>query len=171
MGPRGSSALGSGEQDLAALAVWAVVTVALWWLGRFLRRRFGRGHAIEPGQRDRTIAAAIDGVGLVLVPILAVWLIGKLVAATSPPPPIDALVPELIIRVIVFLLVIGLTATALSPRRPAWRVLPFSDGERRRAVERDPPADGGRPQPRLRLCRPDAGPGRPHGACRRSAPW
>ena len=80
---------------------------------------------IEPGQRDRTIAAAVDGVGLVLVPILAVWLIGKLLAATSPPPPIDALVPELIIRVIVFLLVIGLTATALSPRRPAWRVLPF----------------------------------------------
>ena len=125
-GREGLSALGSGDQDLTSLAVWAVVTVALWWLGRFLRRRFGRGHEIEPGQRDRTIAAAVDGVGLVLVPILAVWLIGKLVAATSPPPPIDALVPELIIRVIVFLLVIGLTATALSPRRPAWRVLPFS---------------------------------------------
>ena len=125
-GREGLSALGSGEQDLTALAVWAVVTVALWWLGRFLRRRFGRGHEIEPGQRDRTIAAAVDGVGLVLVPILAVWLIGKLVAATSPPPPIDALVPELILRVIVFLLVIGLTAAALSPRRPAWRVLPFS---------------------------------------------
>ena len=82
---------------------------------------------IEPGQRDRTIAAAIDGVGLVLVPILAVWLIGKLLAATSPPLADRRLiVPELIIRVIVFLLVIGLTATALSPGRPAWRVLPFS---------------------------------------------
>ena len=42
-GREGLSALGSGEQDLTALAVWAVVTVALWWLGRFLRRRFGRG--------------------------------------------------------------------------------------------------------------------------------
>ena len=90
---------------------------------------------IEPGQRDRTIAAAIDGVGLVLVPILAVWLIGKLLAATSPPPPIDALVPELIIRVIVFLLVVGLTATALSPSRPAWRVLPFSDESAQSAVD------------------------------------
>jgi len=40
----------------------------------------------------------------VLVPILAVWLIGKLLAATSPPPPIDTLVPELIVRLIAFLL-------------------------------------------------------------------
>jgi potassium-dependent mechanosensitive channel len=125
-GHDGLSALSSGDQDLASLAFWAVVTVLLWWLGRFLRRRFGRGEATEPGQRDRTIAATVDGVGLVLVPILAVWLVGKLVAATAPPPPIDVLVPDLIIRVIVFLLVVGLTATALSPRRPAWRVLPFS---------------------------------------------
>lgn len=125
-GHEGLSALRSGEQDLTSLAVWAVITVALWWLGRFLRRRFGRGDATEPGQRDRTLAAAVDGVGLVLVPILAVWLIGKLLMATSPPPPIDVLVPDLAIRVIIFLLVVGLTATALSPRRPAWRVLPFS---------------------------------------------
>ena len=125
-GHEGLSALGSGGQDLTSLGVWAVVTVLLWWLGRFLRRRFGRGDAAEPGQRDRTIAAAVDGVGLVLVPILAVLLVGKLLAATAPPPPIDALVPELVVRVITFLLVVGLTATALSPRRPAWRVLPFS---------------------------------------------
>jgi len=37
---------------------------------------FGRGDSAEPGQRDRTFAA--DASGLVLVPILAVWLIGKL---------------------------------------------------------------------------------------------
>jgi small-conductance mechanosensitive channel len=125
-GHEGLSALGSGDQDLTSLAAWAVMTVALWWLGRFLRRRFGRGEATEPGQRDRTIAAAVDGVGLVLVPILSVLLIGKLLAATSPPAPIDSLVSDLTLRVIIFLLVVGLTATALSPRRPAWRVLPFS---------------------------------------------
>ena len=56
------------------------LTIGLWWVGRMLRRRFGRGDAVEPGQRDRTIAAAIDGLGLVLVPILAVWLIGQLLA-------------------------------------------------------------------------------------------
>lgn len=123
--------LGAGLQfdrrDLAGLGGWAIITILLWLGGRFLSRRFGRGEAAEPGQRDRTVAAAIDGVGLVLVPILAVWLIGKLLAATMPPSPIDVLLPELINRVITFLLVVGLTATALSPRRPAWRILPFTN--------------------------------------------
>ena len=35
-GHEGLSALGSGDQDLTSLGVWAVVTVLLWWLGRFL---------------------------------------------------------------------------------------------------------------------------------------
>ena len=35
----------SGEQDLMPLAVWAVATIALWWGGRTLRRRYGRGDA------------------------------------------------------------------------------------------------------------------------------
>ena len=82
-----------------------------------------------------------------LVPILAVWLIGKLLAATMPPPPIDILLPELIIRVITFLLVVGLTATALSPHRPAWRVLPFTDQSAQQLSQRAAPPDGGRPQP------------------------
>jgi potassium efflux system protein len=119
------------DRQLASLAAWAAVTVGLWALGRFLRRRFGRGDTAEPGQRDRTLAAAIDGVGHVLVPILAVWLIGKLLAATSPPTPIDLLLPELIVRIITFLLVVGLTATALSPHRPAWRILPFTNASAR----------------------------------------
>ena len=115
------------DRDLTVLAAWAVVTVLLWSLGRALHRRYGRGEATDPGQRDRTIAATIDGVGLVLVPILAVWLIGKLLSATSPPPPIDQLVPELTGAVIAFLLVMGLTATTLAPTRPSWRILPFTD--------------------------------------------
>ena len=121
------SGLRVDRADIASLAAWAVLTVVLWAGARFLRRRFGRGEASEPGRRDRTLAAAIDGIGLVLVPILAVWLIGKLLLATSPPPPIDVLLTELIIRVITFLLVVGLTATALSPHRPAWRILPFTN--------------------------------------------
>lgn len=123
----GLASFQSGDEDLSPLAFWALATIALWWIGRWLRQRFGRGEAAEPGQRDRTIAAAIDGVGLVLVPILAVWLIGKLLAASHPPTPIDTLLPELVNRVILFLLVVGLTATSLTPHRPAWRVLPFTD--------------------------------------------
>lgn len=115
------------ESAILPLAGWAALTVVLWGVGRFLRRRFGRGDAAEPGKRDRTLAAAFDGLGLVLVPMLAVWLIGKLMGATSPPPPIDSLLPELITRMIAFLLVLGLTATALSPHRPAWRILPFTN--------------------------------------------
>jgi hypothetical protein len=71
----------------------------------------------EPGQRDRTIAAAIDGVGLVLVPILAVWLVGKLLTASQPPPPIDNLLAEFSTRADPVLLVLGLTATALALSR------------------------------------------------------
>jgi small-conductance mechanosensitive channel len=124
---KGVSALRSGSEDLSSLALWALLTVGLWWIGRTLHQRFGRGEAVEPGQRDRTIAAAIDGVGLVLVPILAVWLIGQLALATRPLAPIDTLLSELIRRVILFLLVVGLTATALAPNRAPWRVLPFTD--------------------------------------------
>jgi small-conductance mechanosensitive channel len=123
----GLSALGSGSQDLTPLLLWTVFTVLLWLLGRALRRRYGRGQAASPGRRERTIAAAIDGVGLVLVPILAVWLIGQLLAATRPPPPIGRLLPELIGRIISVLLVVGVSATALAANRAAWRILPLSD--------------------------------------------
>lgn len=123
----GLAALRSGGQDLTPLAAWAALTIALWWAGRWLRRRFGRRHAHEPTHRDRTIATAIDGIGLVLVPILAVWLIGKLLSASAPPSPLDALVPELTIRLITLLLVFGMTAAGLAPAHPAWRILPFSD--------------------------------------------
>ena len=130
-GREGLSGLHFSDRDVAVLATWSVATMLLWWLGRMLRRRYGRGDAVEPGQRDRTIAAAIDGVGLVLVPILAVWLIGRILASTSPPPPLDQLVPQVTVRLISFLLVVGLTATALSPARPKWRVLPFTDDSAR----------------------------------------
>ncbi len=128
---QGLNALGSGEQDLTPLIWWALLTIVLWWIGHVARRRFGRGDLAEPGPRDRTIAAAIDGLGLVLVPVLAVWLIGKLLLASQPPAPIDGLIGELTARLITFLLVIGLTATTLSPHRPAWRVLPFTDAAAR----------------------------------------
>ncbi len=127
----GLSALRSGEQDLTPLAWWALFTLLLWWLGHTLRRRYGRGEAATPGQRDRTIAAAIDGLDLVLVPILAVWLVGRLLAASEPPSPIDALLPQFINRVISLLLIVGLSATSLAPNRPAWRVLPFTDASAR----------------------------------------
>lgn len=127
----GLQSLASGGQDLPPLAFWTVATVVLWWAGRALRRRFGQARAVLRGPHDRTIAAAIDGLGLVLVPILAVWLIGRLLLASRPPSPIDVLIPHVISSIIIVLLVVGLSATLLAPNRPARRVLDFTDGSAR----------------------------------------
>ena len=119
--------LSSGSPELVSLGLWAAITIVLWWVGRSLRRRFGRGGTHIDAQRDQTIVSAIDGLGLVLVPILAVWLIGKLLLASHPPAPIDTLIPEAIVRLMLLLLVFGMTSAGLSPQRPEWRVLPFTD--------------------------------------------
>jgi small-conductance mechanosensitive channel len=126
------ASLRSGERSLAPLGLWALATLGLWWVGRVLRRRYGRGDAAEPGQRDRSLAAAVDGVGLGLVPILTVWLVGRLLLASGPPPLIETLLPELVDRIIVLMLVFGLTESMLAPTNPAWRVLPFTDDSARR---------------------------------------
>jgi len=121
----------SGEQDLLPLAIWAMVTIGLWWAGRSLRLRFGQAHAGSGDPHDRTVAAAIDGIGMVLVPILAVWPIGQLLLASQPPSPIDALIPHTISSIVIVLLVVGLSATFLAPNRPARRVLDFTDSSAR----------------------------------------
>ncbi len=123
----GLRALRSGDQDFTPLIGWAVLTVFLRWGVIMLGRRYGRGDKVDPGQRDRTIAAAIDGLSLVLVPVLALWLIGKLLLASQPPQLIDELLIEFRNRLVTVLLVVGLTATALAPNRPQWRILPFTD--------------------------------------------
>jgi len=123
----GLRALRSGDQDLTPLIWWAALTIFLRWGVVALGRRYGRSDDVEPGQRDRTIAAAIDGLGLVLIPLLAIWLIGKLLLASQPPAPIDDLLLEFRNRIVTVLLVVGLTATALAPNRPQWRILPFTD--------------------------------------------
>jgi potassium efflux system protein len=123
----GLRTLVSGEQDLTGSAIWAIFTLGLWWGSRILRDRYGHARAVLRGPDERTIAAVIDGVGLVLVPILAVWLLGRLLLASQPPSPIDVLIPQAIQRITVTLLVIGLSATMLAPTRPSRRVLEFSD--------------------------------------------
>ena len=115
------------SQDLVPLAFWAAITIGLWWFGRALRQRYGRSGTHVNLQRYRTIATAIDGLGLVLVPILAVWLVSRLLLATAPPAPLDRLVPEAAIRLIWLLLVFGMTGAGLSPGRPEWRFIPLTD--------------------------------------------
>ncbi len=123
------------QNELLPLAAWAAVTIGLWWAGRALRRRFGRRGMLAEGQLesqgDHIVATAIDGLGLVLVPILAVWLVGKLLIASDPPSPIDILVPDAVLRLVWVLLIFGMTSAALSPARPEWRILPFTDDSAR----------------------------------------
>ena len=125
----GLRTLVSGEQDLLPLAIWAVAhhRPVVGSVAPCAFATAGRTPPM-PGPHDRTIAAAIDGLGLVLVPILAVWLIGRLLLASQPPSPIDVADPAMIITsIIVVLLVVGLSATMLAPTRPAGRVLHFTD--------------------------------------------
>lgn len=125
---KGLAALASGEHDLRPIGLWALFTIAIWWSARALRRRLGQDPAEgDTAPRDRVVAASVDGIGLVLVPVLLVWLVDKLLDASLPPAPLDLLVSETSERLIVLFLVFGFTATMLRPRLPAWRVLPFSD--------------------------------------------
>ncbi len=123
----GLTSLRGDGQNLLPIALWAIMTIVLWWVGRALRRRYGRGDTADPGQRDRAFAAAVDGVGLGLVPILAIWLIGRLLIASAPPPVMETLLPEIVWRIVVLIMVFGLTESMLTPNQPAWRVLPFTD--------------------------------------------
>ena len=84
--------LTAGNQDLRALAVWAVVTLRCGGPAGALRQRFGRGDSAAPAtaphhrrshRRRRLVCAD-----------LAVWLSGKLLAASAPTPPIGRAAAE-----------------------------------------------------------------------------
>lgn len=117
---------------LPPLVLWASAALLLAWGGHRLRRRYGRAATEALGSnRDRRLVAIVDGLGRVLVPILAVWLVGRLAMVSEPPAPLDLLMPALAEVVIWMLLVHGWTAAALAPNHPQWRVLPFAeDGAR-----------------------------------------
>ena len=55
--------LSSGSPELVPLGLWAALTIILWWVGRALRRRFGRGGTHIDARHDQTIISAIDGLG------------------------------------------------------------------------------------------------------------
>ena len=54
-------ALKAGDSTLPALVMWVGFTIALGWVGSKVRQRYGRGDAAEPGKRNRTVAAVVDG--------------------------------------------------------------------------------------------------------------
>ena len=104
----------------------SVIGLAICWLGLvWLRRYHGRGRAItEPSYRERAIAALLDGVGMVALPVLGVLLAVSWLPSVEASP--EAMRPALTTllnvayNAIFFLVVYGLSEASLTPRRPTW---------------------------------------------------
>ena len=112
--------------------IMSVIGLALAWLGFvWLRRYYKRSETTsEPSYRDRAIAAVLDGIGMVALPVLAVLLILSWLPSVEASP--EPLRPALTTLVSIaqnanfFLIVYGLSEASLTPTRPTWRLLPFS---------------------------------------------
>lgn len=112
--------------------ITSVLALVVGWLALiWLRRRYGWSAAIaEPSYRDRAIGAALDGTGMVALPVLAIllvlsWLPPLEASAEVLRPALSTLL-SVAHNAIFFLIVYGLSEASLTPTRPAWRLLPFA---------------------------------------------
>lgn len=120
------------DAERRSSTVMSVIGLALAWLGFvWLRRYHKRSETTsEPSYRDRAIAAVLDGIGMVALPVLAVLLALSWLPSveTSPEPlrPALATLVSIAQNANFFLIVYGLSEASLTPTRPTWRLLPFS---------------------------------------------
>lgn len=116
-----------GPYFLAFLA-FLLAGVLAWPVRLFLKDRFGRDPAVsDPSYARRLLAVVVDGAADALLPLLAlaalaVALIGQGLLTGNFADLIAAGLRTLAF----FLLVAGLARAALSPRLPAWRIVPTS---------------------------------------------
>ncbi len=111
----------------------ALGVAALWAAIRALRRRFGRRPVTQtPSYRDRVVAATVEGLAMVALPILTVVVAVGAALLSEPPDRLARIVIGTGSSISFWLLVFGLTEAALAPRRPLWRMLPFSDSSAQR---------------------------------------
>jgi potassium efflux system protein len=128
--PVATALAGTGLRGSLAAAAGVVV---LWALLAVLRRRFGRRPVSEPpSYRDRVVAACIDGLGMVAIPILVLVVVSGVLLLTQPPQRLAQLVVPIASDAAFVLLVYGLSEAALAPRAPMWRMMPFSDASAQR---------------------------------------
>jgi potassium-dependent mechanosensitive channel len=114
----------------AALFILLVAGILAFPLRRWVLMRWGPAPVEEPPSYGRRIvAAAAEAVGRVLLPALAVLTLRALFKVTSPLNESEAL-PIFVThgaRILIFYFIVsGLTISCLSPKMPAWRLVPVS---------------------------------------------
>jgi small-conductance mechanosensitive channel len=105
--------------------------LAGWLVFVWLRRRYWRSEKIaEPSYRDRALAATLDGIGMVALPVLAILLVLSWLPTVESSLEVQRPALNTLLSIghnaIFFLIVYGLSESSLTPRRPTWRLLPFS---------------------------------------------
>jgi small-conductance mechanosensitive channel len=123
----------AGPLSAAPVAlIGSFVTVGLWWWIRRLRQLHGRDSGIaEPTYRQRVVAAALDGVGSVAAPVLALLFLMVVFRSGNPGAATTWFVTRTAIGLAIALLASGIGESALAPMRPVWRIAPFDDGAAR----------------------------------------
>ncbi len=109
------------------------IALAGWFVGKRLRKNYGRVHELQnPTYARRVFAGAIEGTGRTLAPILFVIILSSTTLQTE-------LVGDTLASVlqggaqalVLFLFGYALINAAFTPRRPEWRLLNFqSEGAR-----------------------------------------
>lgn len=127
-----NDSLGGPLSSAPVALIGAFVTVGLWWWIRRLRQLYGRDSGIaEPTYRQRVVAAALDGVGLVAAPVLALLFLMVVFRSGNPGAATTYFVTKTAIGLAIALLASGIGESALAPMRPVWRIAPFDDSAAR----------------------------------------
>ncbi|WP_162906862.1 DUF3772 domain-containing protein [Algihabitans albus] len=111
-----------------ALLAFLLAGVLAWPVRLFLKGRFGRDPAIsDPSYTRRLLAVVVDGAADALLPLLALAaLAGALIGQGLLTGHFAELIDSGLRALAFFLLVAGLARAALSPKLPAWRIVPTS---------------------------------------------
>ncbi len=110
--------------------ILAVAAILAFPLRRWVLMRWGpRPLAEPPSYSRRIVAAAAEAIARVLLPALAVLTLRGLFNVTLPPDVSDAFPISVNFgarNLIFYFIVTGLTISCLSPKMPAWRLVPVS---------------------------------------------
>lgn len=138
----GWSAIVSSSEKTSAvprtLLLALVATAAGWWLGRWLRGRYGRVPGVtEPNYARRLLAGVAEGGGRALAPVVFVLLLwfsvvdGGLVTGT-----LETVTDAAARSLVLLFLGYALINAAFTPRRVEWRLMDFGEDATQQLVFR-----------------------------------